>query len=260
MAGDTNGGRLAAAIEIGSDGWCIVHFPAVPGAGFKARGVAEAVAEAPGRLAGEVEWLAARGQAPLDLQPPWAWTPPSSRQDHGEVAQPGGGQPETVFLETVRTGAITAAGDSEGYFTWCGQALTPALVEQALGHLAAGRRHLLEMVAQRGADWLDARPAPGKRSPREALHHLADAELFYLVRLNLSQAEARENWKAWSGRGQPEMERLSAIRERLAAALTSLSDACRARVSAHDPHSELWTPLKVAYRAIWHERYTTRLL
>ncbi len=200
-------------------------------------------------LTAEIAWLAARRLAPLELEPPWS---------HGGAGIHA--EPQVAILETVRTRAITAAGDSEGYFRWCGEPLTTQLVDQAISHLHAGREALWSLVAERGDGWLDARPKPGKRSTRETLHHLADAELFYLVRLASSQAEARENWAAWSGRGQTEKARLDAIRQRLIDALRSLPGRSAARVTVHDPHAERWSPLKVAYRAIWHERYTTRLL
>lgn len=255
MAADAAGeaqavGRFPACLEIGSDGWCIVHFPAVPGAGFKAPGISEAVRAAPSHLGAEMAWLRARGLAPLELAVPW-----SVADEFMSTAEP-----HISILETARTGAITAAGDSEAYFGWCGGRLTPELTGQILAHLEAGREQLLAQVAERGDDWLDVRAGPGKRSPREVLHHLADAELFYLVRLSPSQAEARANWAAWSGRGEPETDRLAGIRQLLVQALTALADPVRGQVTVHDPHAERWTPLKIAYRAVWHERYSTRLL
>jgi hypothetical protein len=239
------------ALEIGADGWCLTHCPAVPGAGFKAASPSAAVAQAPGFWRAEVDWLAAQGLQPLQLAPELVLR---AGQGVGDI---GGG---FVVAETVRTGVLAATGDSEAFLKAFGQPLTHLLVEQGLAQLAAGRRALLTLRESRPAVWLDERALPGKRTPREAMHHLADAELFYLVRLGADQHAARELWARLSGRGKSEMERLAETRDRLVQALASLPDDRRAMVTVHDPHAERWTPFKIMWRAIWHERYTTKLL
>gem|GEM_PF-2483821 len=247
--------RKAVALEIGSDGWCLTHYPAVPGAGFKAASVAAAIEQLDDRWTEEIRWLSARGLQPLAIA---ADDLTSSGGKIGGLQATGSRGFEVI--EVIQTDVLAATGDTEAYLRLFGQSLTPSLVEQGLAYLAAGRASLLALVAAQPADWLDLRPAQGKRSPREVLHHLADAELFYLVRLWSDQAEARELWARWSGRGEPELQRLAAIRERFVATIESLAEDRRALVTVHDPHAERWTPFKVLYRAIWHERYTTRLL
>ncbi|MCL6581983.1 MAG: hypothetical protein K6U08_10330, partial [Firmicutes bacterium] len=50
---------LRVYLEIGrADGWCLVHCPDLPGAGFKAPSREAALALAPGRLSAELDWLA----------------------------------------------------------------------------------------------------------------------------------------------------------------------------------------------------------
>lgn len=245
----------AVALEMGADGWCLAHYPAVPGAGFKAPSVTAAIELLADRWTNEIGWLGARGLQPLGIAAdalPLTGGQVAGRQIPGISG--------LTVIEITRTAALAATGDSEAYLSVFGQPLSPALADQGLAHLSAGREALLSLVAAQPAGWLDLRPAPGKRSPREALHHLADAELFYLVRLWSDQAEARELWSRWSGRGEPELKRLAAIRERFVEAVESLAEDRRAVVTVHDPHAERWTPYKVIYRAIWHERYTTRLL
>jgi len=244
-----------AALEIGADGWCLVHYPAVPGAGFKAASVTAALGQLQDRWTQEIGWLGERGLRPLGIAADDLLS--SDGQDSARHA--GGGRGFRI-TEITRTAVLAATGDTEAYLPAFGQPLTPALAEQGLAYLAAGRAELLALVAAKPAAWLDLRPAPGKRSPREVLHHLADAELFYLVRLWPDQAEARELWAKWSGRGEPELQRLAAIRQRFVATIASLAEDRQALVTVHDPQAERWTPFKVVYRAIWHERYTTRLL
>ena len=237
-----------AFLELGADGWCMVHFPAVPGAGFKAPSAVAAAAKVEEAWRAESTWLAARGLAPLPV-------------DFGSAAEAAAAKDRpSPILSVVRTDVLTATGDTEAYVPVFGQPLKPATVERGDAYLAASRAALLDLVAGKPAGWFDVRPAPGKRTPREVLHHIADAELFYLVRLIPDQHAARETWAQWSGRGEPEFNRLADIRARVLAAFASLPAAENSQVTVHDPHAEVWTPLKVLYRAIWHERYTTKLL
>lgn len=237
-----------AFLEVGADGWCMAHFPAAPGAGFKAPSAVAAAAMLETAWQAELDWLAARGLTPLPVNP--------ARAPQTAVA----GNPGLPILSLVRTGVFAATGDTEAYVPALGQALTPDIVEMGDAYLKASRAALLDVIQARPAGWLDARPAQGKRTPREVLHHIADAELWYLVRLTPDQHAARDAFTRWSGRGEPEAKRLSDIRLRLLDVLASLLAAENSRITVHDPHAEVWTPFKVLYRAIWHERYTTKLL
>lgn len=52
-----------------------------------------------------------------------------------------------------------------------------------------GYRAVHEALAAVGAHGLDTRPAPGKWSPREIVHHLADSEMTSAIRLRRLLAE-----------------------------------------------------------------------
>jgi len=54
-----------------------------------------------------------------------------------------------------------------------------------------GYRAVAEALAGVDDEQLDARPAPGKWSPREIVHHLADSEMTSAIRLRLLLAEDR---------------------------------------------------------------------
>src|SRR6266446_4653485 len=65
-----------------------------------------------------------------------------------------------------------------------------------------GYRVVAEALAGATAEELDARPAPGKWTAREIVHHLADSEMTSAIRLRLLLAQDRpeirgydEEWK-----------------------------------------------------------------
>lgn len=57
--------------------------------------------------------------------------------------------------------------------------------KKMIAQYADGYRVVAEALAGAGDEELDARPAPGKWSAREIVHHLADSEMTSAVRLRL---------------------------------------------------------------------------
>jgi hypothetical protein len=57
--------------------------------------------------------------------------------------------------------------------------------KQLIEQYKDGYRVVAEALAGAGAEELDARPAPGKWTAREVVHHLADSEMTSAVRLRL---------------------------------------------------------------------------
>jgi hypothetical protein len=94
------------------------------------------------------------------------------------------------------------------------------------------------------ADELDRRPAPGKWSPREIVHHLADSEMTAAVRLRLLIAEDRARILGYDQEEfarrlfydrpiEPSLEAFKAARTTTAAILARLSPADWAREGTH---------------------------
>jgi hypothetical protein len=63
--------------------------------------------------------------------------------------------------------------------------------KELIGKYKDGYRAVAEALAGIGDEQLDTHPAPGKWSPREIVHHLADSEMTSAVRLRLLLAEER---------------------------------------------------------------------
>jgi len=63
--------------------------------------------------------------------------------------------------------------------------------EQLIAQYQDGYRVVAEALVKITADELDARPAPGKWTAREIIHHLADSETTAAVRFRLLLAEDR---------------------------------------------------------------------
>lgn len=231
--------RVALYVELGADGGCLCHCLDHPGAAFKVPAPELAPVLAPEHVAAERAWLAARGLLPAGV-PVW---------------------PGAVYeAERVTTGARTWDGDTEALFAPHREPLDDAALEAGLRLLEASRAALLELVEALPAGMLDFRPDPARRSVREVLEHLADAEAFYRVRLEEPRPDLRRLWEEAAVPGRPWRERLARSRGALVERLRSLRAAERACVVVHDPGAEAWTARKVLYRAAWHERWHTRRL
>jgi len=243
--------ELDAGLELGADGWCMLHFPAVAGVAYKAPDVTQALDQAPLRLAEELAWLEKRGLGP-ELPQGSAFKPGGGMAGMGDVA--------CRVVETTRTRAACATGDTEAFLAAWAEPLGQEQLSRGLAYLDAARADLLEITLRQDSAWLNQAPSPGCRTPREVLHHLADAELFYLVRLEPTPERAAALWREAAAKGSSELDRLTLIRQRLAERLNGLDQGALGRITVHDPHAERWTAAKVLYRAIWHQRHHARAL
>jgi hypothetical protein len=69
--------------------------------------------------------------------------------------------------------------------------------EQLMAQYKDGYRAVAESLLKISQEELDARPAPGKWSAREIVHHLADSEMTAAVRFRLLLAEERPAIKGY---------------------------------------------------------------
>lgn len=228
--------ELRVYLESGAkDGWCHLHCPDLPGLGFKAPSPEAATALAPFRLEAELDWARKVGLAlPLD------------------------GTPKLTVVGAVKVEVPVAAGDTEAIFGPEMTGVDADYLAFAMNYLKAARKPLLSLCERLPASVMAWRPAKGKRSIEEVLGHVADAEAFYLVRLEAPEAATRELWTEYALPKSPPAARLEWVRNKTIERLENLSKDDCFRVSRHDPHTETWTARKVLRRMIWHDRYHTR--
>lgn len=69
--------------------------------------------------------------------------------------------------------------------------------EQLVAMYADGYRAVSEALLKIAPEELDASPAPGKWTPRQIVHHLADSEMTGAVRFRLLLAEDRPSIKSY---------------------------------------------------------------
>ncbi len=125
-------------------------------------------------------------------------------------------------------------------------------IRRVLRIVRAFRREHLDHLEALGDRAYRRRPGPGRRSPRETLHHLANCEWWYCSRLNDRLPEP--------GRGCPRetRARLAHLLEFAQSYLISLPPAARSRVVtprrfASPGGREVWTAGKVLRRLAEHE-------
>ncbi len=116
-------------------------------------------------------------------------------------------------------------------------------VQRAQSLLGWARADLLQIVTDLSEEQLDRQVAGERWSIRGILKHIANAEWWYLDRLDLANAP-RDRLPADA------LERLHFVRERLVSIMPSLVD--RELVTGRE--GELWSPRKLLRRAAWHER------
>jgi len=160
-----------------------------------------------------------------------------------------------VVEQVVTPTALCREGDTQAMFHAWRHPLTKEDLERGERYLAWSRGELRALWAELSGEIRNWRPAADKRSLREIVSHVADAEAFYLVRLSPEGASMRDLWHNHARQHAPVEVRLAAIRDEL---IQTLLRTPRDRVAVHEPHQETWTPAKVLYRAIWHERHHTR--
>ena len=75
--------------------------------------------------------------------------------------------------------------------------MTPDERDQLIAQYKDGYRVVAETLVKITPEELDAKPAPGKWSARQIIHHLADSEMTAAVRLRLLLAEDRPAIKGY---------------------------------------------------------------
>ena len=116
-------------------------------------------------------------------------------------------------------------------------------VQRAQSLLGWARGDLLQIVTDLSEEHLDRQVAGERWSIRGILKHIANAEWWYLDRLDLAETLPE-------GLPANALERLRFVRERLIAVMPSLVD----RELVTGKNGELWSPRKLLRRAAWHER------
>jgi hypothetical protein len=110
-----------------------------------------------------------------------------------------------------------------------------------------GYRAVAEALAGIDGSALDAHPAPGKWSPREIVHHLADSEMTSAIRLRLLLAEDRPEIRGYDQEEfarklhydrpyEKSLEAFRYARETTAEILARMSEAEWAREGTHSEH------------------------
>lgn len=223
-------------IEVGINAYAMCHCLRYPGAGFKAPTSTTALALAPRFVAQEIDWLRRMGE-PIPAGPVSITAP------------------EQVVLDVP-----VQDGDTEAIFGPEAEPLTQSDLEWSLRYLEYSRADLMDLARSLPAGIQKSQVQAGRRSPVEILHHIADAEVFYLVRLEPPDADLRGLWDRAIHQRLAPLERLKRVREHFLDRLSRLTMEDRQRVTRHDPHGEAWSARKVLRRAVWHERYHTRQL
>jgi hypothetical protein len=75
--------------------------------------------------------------------------------------------------------------------------MTPDERKQLIAQYQDGYRVVAEALVRITPEELDARPGPGKWTPRQIVHHLADSEMTAAVRFRLLLAEDRPEIKGY---------------------------------------------------------------
>jgi len=146
---------------------------------------------------------------------------------------------------------ITHEADYEvnSFFAPDAEPATDEDIEWALTLLGWQREDVLERVGALSDEALDWKltDAPDARSIRETLDHMAQAEVWYLGRLD----EAPPHVIVATIPGTT-LERLQRVRQAAIMRVKSYPKELRGKVFTH--HGEQWTLRKALRRAVWHER------
>lgn len=138
---------------------------------------------------------------------------------------------------------VNAGYEVNAWFRYDWKPLTRLEVRRALQILSFSRKDLLELIKPVPAEELDRKYPNERWSIRGVLGHIANAEHWYMQRLDLAGVERRE---------LPEdvFERLRVVRERLEQVLPAQEGIDL----VHGKDGEFWSPRKMLRRAAWHER------
>jgi len=138
---------------------------------------------------------------------------------------------------------VNAGYEVNAWFRYDWKPLTRLEVRRALQILSFSRKDLLELIKPVPAEELDRKYPNERWSIRGVLGHIANAEHWYMQRLDLAGVERRE---------LPEdiFERMRVVRERLEQVLPAQEGIDL----VHGKDGEFWSPRKLLRRAAWHER------
>ncbi len=219
---------LGVWVESNAAGHAIAFALDVPGACGKGSSLEAALDDLRGDLAWTDRWLALHG------------------------AEPAGTRRLNV-AQTVEATGDPLHGDTEGFFDRDAVGFTDADLRRTRRFLAWSRTDLLSRLAPLGDAGLDMRTAPGTRTIREIVDHVAIAEWWYTTR-NLENPSRARDWREY---GRDPFERLRRVRRMLEdeylARLQAIPAGERSRQYVHN--GEVWTARKALRRAVWHELY-----
>ncbi|HEY7348232.1 MAG TPA: type II toxin-antitoxin system HicB family antitoxin [Ktedonobacterales bacterium] len=146
---------------------------------------------------------------------------------------------------------IASEGDYEihSFFAPDAEPASEEDIEWALTLLGWQREDLLDRVGALADEKLDWKPTntPDSQSIREMLDHIAQAEVWYMGRLDETPPRIRVS--ALAG---PTIDRLQRVRQAAILRVKSYPKELRGRVFTH--RGEQWTLRKALRRAVWHER------
>jgi predicted RNase H-like HicB family nuclease len=147
---------------------------------------------------------------------------------------------------------IRFEGDEEinSFFTPDAQTASEEDIEWALALMKWQREDLLERVGglnDAALDWVPSDALPDARSIRSILDHLAQAEVWYMGRLD----EAPPSIIVANLPG-PTLDRLQRVRQAAIVRITSYPKELRGKIYTH--RGEQWTLRKALRRVVWHER------
>jgi len=154
-------------------------------------------------------------------------------------------------FEVKETFEIAYEGDYEinSFFAPDAEAASGEDIEWALALLGWQREDILERVKGLSDEALDWKLAdmPGSMSIRQALEHVAQAEVWYLGRLD--ETPPRIVVADLPG---STLERLQRVRQAAIQRVQTYPKELRGKVFTHQ--GERWSLRKVLRRAVWHER------
>ncbi len=218
---------IRTGLENGNEGKSIAWALDFPGCYAAGRDAGEALMRLPHALAAYADRIQQRAAAPwlelgnFDVQLTEVWD---------------------VYTINTRYESASEGYSVNAWFRHDWLPLTHADVEHGLELLRWARFDLLELVSELTPEELN-RERPGERwSIGGILRHVANAEWWYLDRLELTEP----------GRAslpRDPQERLQVTRARFEQALTELVDVELVR----GKEGEFWSPRKLLRRALWHE-------
>ena len=192
---------------------------------------------------------------------------PSAIADHIAFLQANGinvADKATNFKVVEEIGDIPELGESGGAVAFFASDLKPVderEFQSFLELMRLNRNELTTLVASLTEEDLEVRPLIGKRTIREDLRHIGNAEEWYISRMGVKSQRLYESYYRGicpKGRRPKGMERLEAVRKGTVYALEALHRAGISRTfkrTAYTRHrDELWTFRKVLRRFIEHER------